>query len=196
MFTISAFDFDGTITRRDSLPLFIKHVVGRCRYYRLMLQMSPLILLAYLRIIGRSKVKERLLGKVLRRMPSTQFEQYADSFATYHADLLRPQALEAIHRAIELGHRVVIVTASLEEWVKPFFIDRRITVIGTRMAVENGQLSGRFATPNCIGAEKVRRLKQLIPPQSWARLIAYGDSRGDSELLAAADEPHYRQFRR
>lgn len=196
MVTISAFDFDGTITSRDSLPMFIKHVVGRWRYYWLMLTMLIPISLALLGLTDKGKVKERVLGKVLRRMPQSQFEHHAYTFRIKYDWLLRPQAIVEINNALTLGHRVVVITASPEEWVSPFFADRRITVIGTKLAIENGQLTGKFSTPNCYGPEKLRRLEALIPRHSWARLIAYGDSAGDKELLMAADEPHFRPFRK
>lgn len=195
MVTISAFDFDGTVTRRDSLPLFIKHVLGARRYYGLMLRMLPSMALALAGIADRGKVKERLLGRVLRHMPLQQLESHAYSFHLTHRGLLRPRAVEAIEQALAEGHRVVIVSASPQEWVSRFFTDRRITVIGTGLEVSDGKLTGRFSTPNCSGAEKVRRLEELIPRSKWARLVAYGDSRGDRELLAIADEAHFRPFR-
>ncbi|MDE6309448.1 MAG: HAD-IB family phosphatase [Muribaculaceae bacterium] len=196
MVTISAFDFDGTITRRDTLSLFIRHVVGLWRYYWLVTTMLIPIASALLGIGDRGKVKERLLGKVLGHMPLSQLQHYAYTFRIKYDNILRPKAIAKIRRALDMGHRVVVITASPEEWVSPFFADRRISVVGTQLADENGLLTGKFSTPNCYGAEKLRRLEALIPRDTWARLIAYGDSRGDKELLAAADEAHFRPFRK
>ena len=53
-----------------------------------------------------------------------------------------------------------------------------------------------FATPNCKGAEKVRRILGLFPDRESYRLTAFGDSRGDREMLAMADEAHYKPFRK
>lgn len=195
MVTISAFDFDGTITSRDTLPLFLKHVLGRWRYRWLIFTKLPAIAMAYIGIVNRGKVKERLIGNALRHMPQSQLEHYAYTFRISHQWILRPQALAEIDTALNKGHRVVVITASPEEWVSPFFADHRITVIGTKLATKNGQLTGMFSTPNCSGAEKIRRLEACIPRHSWARLIAYGDSRGDRNLLKAADEAHFRPFR-
>ena len=195
MVTISAFDFDGTVTHRDSMPLFIKHVLGSRRYYWLMLRMMPSIAMALAGILDRGTVKERLLGRVFRHMPLRQLDHHTYSFHQSHRNLLRPKAVETIGRALAQGHRVVIISASPQAWVSRFFTDRRITVIGTELEESEGKLTGRFSTPNCSGAEKLRRLQLLIPRSCWSRLIVYGDSRGDRELLAAADEPHYRPFK-
>lgn len=68
-------------------------------------------------------------------------------------------------------------------------------VIGTQVEVRNGRLTGRFLTKNCYGQEKVNRILDYLPDRKTYRLIAYGDSRGDQELLAFADEAHYKPFR-
>ena len=45
------------------------------------------------------------------------------------------------------------------------------------------------------GQEKVERIRSLFPQRDTYQLIAYGDSRGDKEMLDYADEKHYRPFR-
>lgn len=74
-----------------------------------------------------------------------------------------------------------------------------IEVIGTKIEVTDGRLTGRFLTPNCYGAEKVRRLQEACPRLATERgnynVVAYGDSRGDREMLEFADEAYYKPFR-
>ena len=61
--------------------------------------------------------------------------------------------------------------------------------------MEGGRITGRLATANCNGAEKPRRILALFPHREDYRLVAFGDSRGDREMLAMADEAHYKPFR-
>jgi phosphoserine phosphatase len=61
--------------------------------------------------------------------------------------------------------------------------------------VAGGRLTGRFLTKNCYGQEKVRRVTQVLPKRDNYILVAYGDSRGDKELLDYADVRHYKPFR-
>lgn len=84
---------------------------------------------------------------------------------------------------------MLIVSASIDNWVQPFF--PQVKVLGTQIEVKDGCLTGRFLTKNCYGQEKVNRILALYPDRNTYHLTAYGDSRGDKELLAFADESHY-----
>ena len=107
--------------------------------------------------------------------------------------LLRPKGIEAVDQAISEGADVLIVSASIDNWVQPFFPS--VKVVGTQIEIIDGKLSGRFLTKNCYGQEKVNRILSLYPHRQDYHLAAYGDSRGDQELLAFADEAHYKPFR-
>ena len=87
---------------------------------------------------------------------------------------------------------MLIVSASIDNWVQPFF--PHVRVLGTQIEVNDGCLTGRFLTKNCYGQEKVNRILTLYPDRNTYHLIAYGDSRGDKELLAFADEAHYQDL--
>jgi len=89
---------------------------------------------------------------------------------------------------------VMIVSASIDNWVAPFF--QNVLVLGTQIDVRNGRLTGKFLTPNCYGAEKVNRVKAVLKqPREHYYIVAFGDSRGDKELLTYADEAHFKPFR-
>jgi len=95
---------------------------------------------------------------------------------------------------------VMVVSASIDNWVAPFF--RRIqnkhslSIVGTRIEVVDGKVTGRFLTANCYGPEKVHRVEALLSePRDHYHITAYGDSRGDKEMLQYADERHYKPFR-
>ena len=68
-------------------------------------------------------------------------------------------------------------------------------VLGTQVEVSDGRLTGRFLSRNCYGQEKVNRILACYPDRESYHLIAYGDSRGDEQLLAFADEAHFKPFR-
>ena len=89
-----------------------------------------------------------------------------------------------------------IVSASIDNWVAPFFKGvGSVTILGTQIETVDNRLTGRFLTPNCYGAEKVRRLKDALPGLKNNRrqyeIIAFGDSRGDKEMFEYADESYY-----
>ena len=88
---------------------------------------------------------------------------------------------------------VLIVSASIDNWVQPFFPE--VKVVGTQVEVKDGHLTGRFLTKNCYGQEKVDRILAIYRHRQEYELIAFGDSRGDKEMLDFADEAHYKPFR-
>lgn len=190
---IYAFDFDGTLTRRDTLPEFIRFARGGVLMAAGFMLLSPLIVLMKLRLYPNYKAKQRLFSLFFRGMEIEQFDALCARFTAERSDLLRPEGIKTMKKAQEEGKTVAVVSASIDNWVAPFFPG--VTVIGTRIEVKDGLITGRFLTPNCYGREKVNRLRAVFPDRQSYRLTAFGDSRGDRELLAFADETHYKPFR-
>jgi phosphatidylglycerophosphatase C len=90
---------------------------------------------------------------------------------------------------------VVLASASLDLLVEPWARTAGVDdVLATRLQVRDGRLTGLIAGRNCYGREKVARLRALLGDLAGVDLYAYGDSRGDRELLAAAQHPAYRPF--
>ena len=208
---IVAFDFDGTLTTKDTLLAFIRYAKGSTGFWLGFLRYSPQLVLMKLGFYPNYKAKQKVFAHFFKGMTLEAFDALCQRFANDNHHLLRPQALEALNKAISEGAEVVIVSASIDNWVQAFFEGvrregvrregvrregvRSIQVIGTQIEVEKGVLTGRFLTNNCYGQEKVNRIQALFPNRQDYHLTAYGDSRGDQELLAFADESHYKPFR-
>lgn len=191
---IYAFDFDGTLTTRDTLLAFIRYAKGTWPLVGGLLRFAPLLVLMKLRAYPNWRAKQRFFSHFFKDMYIAEFDQLCQRFAADNRQLLRPGGLEAMQQARHEGARVLVVSASIDNWVRPFFADD-VEVMGTRIEVAGGRLTGRFLTRNCYGPEKVRRIRQRYPHRDEYQLIAFGDSRGDKELLDYADESHYRPFR-
>ena len=185
---VFAFDFDGTLTTRDTLIAFIRYACGTPRFLFGFLLHAPLLVLMKLRLYSNGKAKQRVFSWFFKGMPIETFDTLCQDFARTHRHLLRPDTVRVLEQALAEGAEVLIVSASIDNWVQPFFPS--VTILGTQVEVIDGRLTGRFLTPNCYGQEKVRRILALYPDRSSYHLTAYGDSRGDCELLAFADEAH------
>ena len=90
---------------------------------------------------------------------------------------------------------MVIVTASPETTVAPFARSLGAhRLIGTVLAVDDSnRVTGAFATPNCRGVEKVRRLREIFG-EDVVLAAAYGDTPGDKDMLTLANERGYKVF--
>ena len=193
--SLVAFDFDGTLTWRDSYMAFLRWRAGPARFALGLARLAPASL-AYLVHRDRGRLKIAATREFLGGATLDDLRSSAAAFAeTTAADLLRPDALRFWTGWRERGARVVIVTASPEIVVAPFA--RRLgadALIGTRLATDaSGKVTGAFDGANCRGPEKVSRLRDMFGP-GVALTAAYGDTAGDREMLAIAEKAGYRVF--
>ena len=186
---IAAFDFDGTLVAGDSLPRYLSRLVGRRRFASILSASGPAMLAGY-RLAGRDGAKAALLLRAVAGVEAERAVEVGESFAEVLAGEIRPAMAERIAWHRDNGHNLVLVSASLGLYLKPF---GRLTgfdeVIATALEVgPDDRLTGRLLGKNVRAAQKAVLLKELIGSDP-AILWAYGDSRGDHEMLAMADHP-------
>lgn len=200
---IYAFDFDGTLTTRDTLIAFIRYAKGTGAFVLGFLRHAHLLVLMKLGLYPNWKAKQNVFSYFFKGMSLEDFDDLCQRFAADNRQLLRPEGVRTLEQARADGADIVIVSASIDNWVRPFFTSPdgladnlpKITVLGTQIEIADRKLTGRFLTKNCYGPEKVNRILAQYPNRGKYSLIAFGDSRGDKELLAFADEAHYKPFR-
>jgi phosphatidylglycerophosphatase C len=183
--TVAVFDFDGTLTRRDTLLPFLRRTRGARRTSMALLATSLLL------VRDRDAAKEALLQRLLAGHDVEELRAAATVFADVVIERgLRRSVLERVRSHKSDGHELVIVTASPELYVGP--IGERLgfdAVLGTRLSTDsNGRLTGRLEGRNCRGREKVERLRTWLG--SDAEVYAYGDSAGDRALWEFADHAY------
>ncbi|MGA7748745.1 MAG: HAD family hydrolase [Gallionella sp.] len=194
---VAAFDFDGTLTRRGTLLPFLLHTLGAAAVARHALILSPTLAGYGLGLIRNDVAKQRVLIRCLSGMYADELQQEAERFAgSVLPGMLRQEALQRLEWHRQQGHRCVVISASLDLYVRPWAIESGFDdVIATRLeTLEDGRVTGRLSGANCFGIEKVRRLETLMGPREGYTLYAYGDSRGDRELLSCSDYAFYRQI--
>ena len=194
------FDFDGTLTTSDTLLEFIKYAKGRGRFLMAFLMYSPLLVLMKLHLYPNWKAKQQIFAHLFAGMHIEKFDALCRGFAEENQHLLRPKGITLVHEALVAGAQVFIVSASIDNWVRPFFDIRNlkgVQVLGTQIEVEDGKLTGNFKSNNCYGKEKVHRIAEALKSfeRSEYEIEAFGDSRGDKEMLAFADKGHFKPFR-
>jgi len=194
---VAAFDFDGTLTRRDTLFPFLLHVAGPLNFSLKLISLLPTLTLYALGLLRNDVAKVIVLQRFLAGMDMAPLQQLALSFAANRLpSLLRKEAMQRLAWHRQQGHRCVVVSASLELYLQPWASAAGFNdVLGSRLETPDGvRSSGKLLGENCFGAEKTRRLQALLGTRENYTLYAYGDSRGDKELLSAADYPYYQSF--
>ena len=188
---VAAFDVDGTLTRRDSVGPFLVRVAGA----RL-----PLTLVRRSRVLATGLARrdhDLLKALACSSLAGADAARVRAEGAAYGRELyerrLREDTPARLRRHRELGHRVVIVSASLEPYLAALGDLLRVdAVLCTLLEVgPDGRLTGRLDGANCRGPEKARRLRDWLRATGLeaAEVWAYGDSSGDDALLAIADHP-------
>ena len=152
------FDFDGTLTRSDTFMPFLHHCAG-WRYYPKLLLVAP-VLAGYLtKLVANDVAKEAVLT----------------------------EGMQKLHEHRQQGHYCILVSASpelyLTEWAKQQGFDG---ILGTRLAVSDGRLTGKLSGSNCFGEEKVVRIETEYGKNCWRDSFAYSDSATDMPLLKRA----------
>lgn len=192
---IAFFDFDGTITTRDTLLEFVRYSKGATRFYLGFLLTSPWMVAYKLKIISNQKAKEKFLSFFFRNYHLEKFHEHCSSFAKEAIPgLIRPKALQEITRLQEAGAEVVIVSASPENWIRPWSDQAGLQLLSTRLAVKEDRLTGKIMGHNCHGEEKVRRIREAYTLSDYDEIYAYGDTRGDLPMLGLARVSFYKPF--
>ncbi|MEI8238705.1 MAG: HAD-IB family hydrolase [Actinomycetota bacterium] len=189
---VAAFDVDGTLTVRDCVRPFLLRV-GGWRGVATALGRKPAASLSAAAHRDRDRFKELLVGGVLRGHKVEQVEAMGERFANdVHDGWLRADTVARLRWHQRMGHRIVLVSASLGPYLRP--LGRRLGVDDVLCAEplrEGDHFADGLDGANCRAAEKVRRLELWLAERdlSGATVWAYGDSEGDRELLERADHP-------
>ncbi len=186
--TIVAFDFDGTLTRGESFFRWLWFVTPWWKFIGYFLRCLPVLLAYVTRLMSNDRAKARVVRTFLRGRMRHPLEVRARDFATQQiAKTLRPEAMARLRHHQKQGHHCVLVSATLALYLRPWAeLHGFEAVLATELGADaHGCLSGQMATPNCYGPEKAVRLKAHFGVDRI--FAAYGDSRGDQEMLAMAE---------
>lgn len=194
---LALFDFDGTITHCDTFTPFIKKVVSPSRMYLGGLLLLPSIIGYRFGVLSGATLRQQIVYISLKGFSSTQLKalgkMHANEFLT---TVMRTKALERIKWHMNAGDRVIVVSASLDVYLKPWCDALGIELICSQLQVNRGLLTGRYAKADCSGEEKVKRLKSLVNLEIYQKIYAYGDTKEDEALLEIADEQYFQWQKR
>ena len=192
---IAFFDFDGTITKNDSLLGFLRFVLGDKKVFFGLFVLSPVLILHLLGLFPSYKAKKILLSYFFKGMLADKFWEIAREYSLKHIDsITRSSAIDRINWHKANGDKIVIVSSSLYCWLKPWCDKNGFDLIATKIEVKNDKITGNLLGKRCYGIEKVNRIKELYDLKEFKKIYAYGDTKGDLEMISIADFGYYKQF--
>ncbi len=189
---VAAFDFDGTLTRRSQLERFVLEAGGYRRTLGAVLRSLPAVAQLPRSSAHRDTAKSAVLRRVFANMDGRKLDALGKQFALeVLRSRMRDDVLARLAWHQRQGHTTVIVSASLTDYLVPLGARLGVdSVLCTELDRRDGQLTGELRGNNVRGEEKVRRLEAWLKSkfdEEPIELWAYGDTSGDTAMLARAD---------
>ncbi|MBS1600332.1 MAG: haloacid dehalogenase-like hydrolase [Bacteroidetes bacterium] len=193
---IAFFDFDGTITTKDTLLEIIKFQKGAAFFYIGFILYAPILIAFKLKIVSNSWAKQQILKFFFGNNQLQDFQTGCDLFVDQVLPkLIRPKAIKEISKLQQLNADVVIVSASAGNWIKKWTDQLGVQLISTILEYKNQKVTGRFEGKNCHGIEKVNRIKAIYDLAQYDEVYCYGDTSGDKPMLSIANISFFKPFR-
>ena len=188
------FDFDGTLTYKDTMFLFLRFYNPQ-KYFWNFIKHIPLFILVKLHLANAEGVKKSFIADILKNQREVTIQKKAQEFFDeFYPKIIRENALEFIENIDKDNTESFLVSASLDIWAIPFAEKMGMKLIATEAKFKDGVYTGQFNTKNNNGLEKVNRIKKEMEGSKFDKIIAFGDTSGDKPMLSFAHESHYRFF--
>jgi len=187
---LALFDFDGTLTTRDSLLEFIKYSYGNLKFYLVMALFAPAIIYHTMISKDGESAKRKVLSFLFKGKKESELKRLGEAFAQQILPKIEmAETKDVLLDMKKHGYRIVVISASISIWLKPWAEEQGVELICTEFEYDKGIFTGRFATPNCNGDEKVTRIRKHLNVMDYSPIYAYGNSKGDLPMLRLADFP-------
>ncbi len=192
---VAYFDFDGTLTSKDTLIPFVLYAVGWSKFLLNLPRVAIIVFLYVFKIINNENAKQRFLTIMLKGMSEDNLDTTAKNFSLTKLDkYLKPDIYSKLEYHKEHKHNIIIISANLAIYLRYWAKKHDLTdIIATEIEFINGVATGVLATRNCYGEQKIMRLQEYLTSKklNFAYSFGYGNSTGDYELLKYVDEGYW-----
>ena len=194
---IVVFDFDGTITTDDTYRLFLRYYAGNLKWAYKILLLLPIFIGYGLKVVDRNKAKIYVTRRFFKNAPVSELQAKAAQFAQdVIPKLIRPQAQARLDEKKINPESLYICSASIAPYLRAWGASQGIkNILATELEISGDRYTGEIKGWNIWGEGKMRRILAEFAPHPVCIIEAYGDSRGDREMLHAAEASYFRPFR-
>ncbi|OTG86338.1 phosphoserine phosphatase [Acinetobacter sp. ANC 4558] len=188
---LALFDFDGTLCRTDSFTKFIFFSLSKMDIIKKGIKVSPWILAYYFRVYPAHYMRPKLFYTLFKSLPQSEIDQIAQCYAKLLLDqYLHPQIYQQLIKHQLLGDHVVLVSASIDIYLKYICEYLNIDLICTKTEIKDQVYTGQFLSKDCSRVQKKQRILECYNLANYQYIFAYGNSIEDNEMLSLADFPY------
>ena len=188
---LALFDFDGTLCKRDSFTGFIFYAHSHMRIVKRGVTILPWILAYYAKQYPAHLMRPKLYQALFKNIDADQVQKAAQHYVKTLVKHLDSDLLKQLQQHQRLGHRVILVSASLDLYLQPLCQHLGIELICTQVEIQNNLLTGQYASQDCSNEQKAIRILECCNLSHYSHVYAYGNSDEDLAMLELADTVHY-----
>ena len=194
--TAAFFDVDGTLVDSDIVRYGVEIRTAEMSRPRRALWIAGFLprLPYYLALDRKSRAAfQRAFYRVYRGLAADELEQRSEALFHHHVEpRLFPAGLGRLADHRRRGHRVVLVSGSVEAIVRPLAdrLDVR-DVLAPRLEAADGRLTGRLDRPPLAGNRKADAVREFARDNGvdLEASYAYADSLDDMPMLEVVGRP-------
>lgn len=186
---LALFDFDGTLCKRDSFTGFIFYALKKRHIVKQGIKILPWIQAYYLNIYPANSMRIRLFRSMFKDADALEMMQLAEDYAKDLIHQLDASLYQQLLTHQENGDDIVLVSASIDIYLKTVCQILNIDLICTNTVILDGKFSGEYSTPDCSSEQKRIRILEKYDLDQYHKVYAYGNSIEDLEMLSLADYP-------
>lgn len=189
---LALFDFDHTVTTCDTYGRFLRRVATAEQLAQAWWKVGPWLAAYRLKLISAERIRARVTRLTFSERHADDIAALATGFShEFLPEVVRPEMLEQIRWHKEQQHTVVVVSGSLDLYLRPWCETLGLELICNRLESRHGRLTGRYHGGDC-GPRKVEQIRRRFDLSRYTRIHAYGDSAEDRPMLALAHERWFR----
>lgn len=187
---LALFDFDGTLYPHDSFTGFIFHALPKRHIMKRGIPVIPWILAYYAKLYPAHKMRPRLYRSMFKHIPNIQIQSTVTPYIQKVIKQLDPLLLQQLQQHLALQHDVVLVSATIDLYLKDLAEQLGIAFICSEVEVRNDILTGAYVTADCSNDQKSIRVQQVFDLSQYHHIYAYGNSIEDLDMLSLAHQAY------
>jgi HAD superfamily hydrolase (TIGR01490 family) len=185
---IAVFDFDGTIIREQSHQLFFKEIINSKGF------IISKILKFYYKFIANKRLasleEKHRKETILSLLKNKDFNYIQNFSRNFYYNKIKPLYIKRVIADIikykASGYKLVLISGGFDVYLHELFKDLKFDcIICSELQFIGDKFTGKIINKECLGEEKVRRLKKKIDLKKidFNNSVFYSDHASDLPMF-------------